>query len=307
MALAAFRVEGVYEPARPVETSVAEWFHRCRQLAGDLTGQLEGTDVLINAAGMAEPESPDTSRLFDANAVLPGVAARLAARAGVPRLLHISSAAVQGRRNPLDESEDVSPLTSYARSKAAAERLLLERRVEAPAELIVYRPTSVQGASRTLTRKLVAFASMPVVPIPGNGGVPVPVCLSENVGAVAAHLASVNPPPPIVLQPWEGMTARSLLEALGNHPRFLPVPGPPARAAVELGYLLGRRAARVAALTRRLDLLVNGQVQLATALASSGFHPPHGAGTYRELGEKVRRASVDGNAPGARRRASSGD
>jgi len=308
-ALAPFRVERAFDRARPLEECVVDWLGTHADLAGELAGQLSGNDVLVNAAGMAEPKSEDIPRLFDANAVLAGVAAQIASRAGVSRLIHISSAAVQGRRDPLDESEDIEPVTSYGRSKAAAERLLLERRVDVPNELIVYRPTSVQGVSRDLTGKLVAFASMAFVPIPGGGSAPVPVCLSENVAAVVVYLLSVNPPPRIVLQPPEGMTTRGLLNALGNNPRFVPFPGGLARAAVELGYLLGRRSSRVGALARRLDLLVNGQEQDARALAHLGFDPPNDAHAhaYRQLGEKVRRAALNKPAPEMLSRASPGD
>jgi nucleoside-diphosphate-sugar epimerase len=285
-----FHVEGVHSSSVPVEESVRKWLSSESELANRLETELHGVDVLVNAAGMAEPESEDFQPLFDANAVLPGVAAELASRAGVRRLVHISSAAVQGRRDPLDESDVLEPLTSYGRSKAAGELLLLRRLVELPPEVVIYRPTSVQGSSRGLTRKLAAFAGLPVVPLVGGGRAEVPVCLSQNVAAAVVHLVSATRPPPIVLQPSEGMTTKSLLDALGSRPRYLPVPGALGKAAVEAGYLLGRRSSRIGALTRRLDLLVNGQRQQAEALAGMGYVAPAGAKCYRALGDELRSA-----------------
>ncbi len=296
MRLTRFRVEQAYDPNKSIEQAARDWIHSHPEPATWFTRELSGTDALVNAAGMAEPESEDIDRLFDANAVLAAVVAQLASDAGVPRLIHISSAAVQGRRDPLDETEELEPLTAYGRSKAAGERVLLQRRVDVPAELVVYRPTSVQGPSRGLTRKLVAFTSLPVVPLPGRGTSPVPVCLAPAVGAVVVFLLGAPSPPGIVLQPSEGMTTRTLLDALGDHPRYLPVPGVLARMAVEAGYRVGRRSSRMGALSRRLDLLVNGQHQDARALASMGFTLAADAQAYQRLGEQVRAENQKRNA-----------
>lgn len=134
-----------------------------------------------------------------------------------------------------------------------------------------------------------SFASLPVVPLAGGGSAPVPVCLDESVANVTVFLLNVEPPPRIVLQPWEGLTVRSLLEALAEHPRFLPVPAKAAKGAVAIGYSLSRVSSRMGALTRRLDLLVNGQRQDAGALRDLGFEPPVSVERYRALGKLVRR------------------
>lgn len=289
--LTGFRVEKAYNPQRSIEQAARDWLGSHPHPVALLTRELSGVDVLVNAAGMAEPESDEVQRLFDSNAVLAAVIAQTAAGAGVPRLIHISSAAVQGRRDPLDETDELEPLTAYGRSKAAGEMVLLQRRVDVPAELVVYRPTSVQGPSRALTRKLVAFTSLPVVPLPGRGARPVPVCLGPAVAAVVVFLLSAPSPPAIVLQPSEGVSTRTLLDALGDNPRYLPVPGPLARMAVGAGYRLGRRSSKIGALSRRLDLLVNGQAQDARALRSMGFEVPADPQAYRRLGAQVRAAN----------------
>lgn len=286
--LTRFHVEGAYASSRSIEESVLRWLFTESELAERLEVELREVQVLVNAAGMAEPESEDLQSLFNANAVLPGVAAQLASRAGVRRLIHVSSAAVQGRRNPLDESELLEPLTPYGRSKAAGESLLLRQSLALPPELVIYRPTSVQGSSRAMTRKLVAFSSLPLVPLSGGGRAQVPVCLGQNMAAAVLHLITADSPPAIVLQPSEGMTTKSLLDALGSRPKYLRIPGFLGKTAVEAGYLMGRRSSRVGALARRLDLLLTGQRQQAEALASLGYIAPVGAEGYRQLGEQVR-------------------
>jgi hypothetical protein len=105
---------------------------------------------------------------------------------------------------------------------------------------------------------------------------------------VVVFLLSAAPPPAIVLQPSEGITTRSLLDALGDNPRYLPVPGALAKMAVEAGYRLGTRSNKIGALSRRLDLLVNGQHQNARALGSMGFTVPADPQAYRRLGAQVR-------------------
>jgi nucleoside-diphosphate-sugar epimerase len=69
-------------------------------LSEDITGlahQLQGADCVVNAAGVAEAASLDEGLLTAANGIVPGYLAMAAAAADVPRFVHVSSAAVQGR------------------------------------------------------------------------------------------------------------------------------------------------------------------------------------------------------------------
>lgn len=253
-----------------------------------LVAMLEGVDVIVNAAGLATPDSQATGPLYGANAVLPAVLAQAAATAGVPRMVHISSAAVQGRREPLDETRGVDPLTPYGDSKASGEAVLFERHVETPRELVVYRPTSVQAATRSMTRQLVRFASLPAIPTCHRGEAPLPLALIDNVAAGIVHVCRAATCPEVVLQPWEGMTLRSLLAAWGRA-RVVPVPQLVARASLGLLYAGGRIAPPLAAAARRLELITFGQAQDARALRVLGFSPPAGAAAYRKLAEEVSR------------------
>ena len=275
------RVDG---PGWPdVVSAVPRWIEHNQAAYELLVRQMEGARVVVNAAGMAVPESRDVARLTAANAVLPGVLAHAASEAGVPRLVHVSSAAAQGTRDPLDESPTTAPITPYGESKAQGEHVLLDGAFKTPPEVVVYRPTSVQGAGRRMTRQLTRLARMPLVPLFAGGDCHVPVALSQNVAAAIRFLCTAPSPPGICLHPWEGMTARGLLEALGAT-RFVPVPAWCSRAALSTLYLTGRGWPGAAAVARRLDVLARGQGQDARHLDSLGFRLPVGVEGYQALG-----------------------
>jgi UDP-glucose 4-epimerase len=274
--------------ADPVAT-VRNWFRDHPEKADEVARLLSGADVVINAAGLAEPEGTDPPRLIAANTVLPGVIAGLTVLAEVPRMIHISSAAVQGSRDPLDETAIVQPFSPYSSSKAAGEKLLSQSLVDVPGEVMLYRPTSVQGTNRGITRSLVRLASVPILPLPGGGEAPVPVCLVQNVAAGILHAAQMQRPcPPIVLQPWEGMTIRSLLEAFGGRSRFVPIPAGATALIIGSLKVLLKRSSSFRARLRRMELLARGQSIDATVLRSSGFRPEGGFDEYRRLAERVR-------------------
>src|SRR5690625_928407 len=66
-----------------------------------LVAMFREVDVVVNAAGIATPDAGSTSSLFGANSLLPVVIAEAAERARVGKVIHISSAAVQGNRTIL--------------------------------------------------------------------------------------------------------------------------------------------------------------------------------------------------------------
>lgn len=271
--------------------AVDAWVTRHGDVYAQLVSSLTGTDVLVNAAGLAAPGSTSLSDLRDANSALPVLLARAARSAGIRRMVHVSSAAVQGRRDPLDESEDLAPLTPYASTKALAERLLLGDTVARPPEVIVYRPTSVQAPDKTLTQQLVRLASRRLVPICGTGAARLPVALIENVAAAIIHLCTVRECPGVVLHPWEGMTTRTLLDAFGAR-RYVVISPSLCRPALRVADACGSVSPHALAIARRLELLVLGQRQEAHHLARLGFSAPIGRSAYELLAARVRRASA---------------
>lgn len=249
-----------------------------------LAAELRDHDVVINAAGRAEAGSSDLAGLLAANALLPGVLARAADRAGVRRLVHISSGAVQGNADELDSSPQVRPFSAYSYSKAVGEKLALRNH---PGTL-VYRPAGVQGVERAASGKLVQVASSWLAMTPGDGDGNSPQALVANVADAAAFLAvTAISPPPIVHHPSEGIGVGGLLGLLsGDSPRRIPVwlARGVVRAMITSGYIAPTLAAR----RRRLEVMWFGQNQAPSWLSQAGWRPVVGHEGWRELGAALR-------------------
>lgn len=239
----------------------------------DLGDQFSGASVVVNAAGVADAAGSEGPVLFGANGLLPEVIRRAVARAGAARYVHISSAGVLGAARTLDESMDHDAFSVYTRSKACGEQAVVRPDDDSTPLVVIYRPTSVQGVNRAVTRRLVGMARSPFSSVV-EADAQTPQCLVENVGAAAAFLATTEKtPPPVVLHPWEGLTAGSLLELFGGRkPRR--VPGWLGRRLLRSAYLVERALGREPANARRLEMLWYGQSQAAGWLTEVGWAPP---------------------------------
>lgn len=242
------------------ETDPDQLITDARKLDGiidTLADSFAGADVVINASGLAAPDQQDLAPLLGANALLPAVIAIAAQRTGVRRIIHMSSAAVLGPVPVLTDTPNTQPFSAYSFSKALGEEVLLSLRdfiettaaqgqapgsaaSEFPAapshnpahvrtdhavEICIIRATSVQGQGRKTTQTFAKIASSALASVAGDGSQKTPVssnhALAEftvKVGSFAGEL------PPIVLQPWEGATAASvLIDAGRRRPIHLPV------------------------------------------------------------------------------------
>lgn len=279
------RVEGVWQPDLSMAEAVDLWLSTHRDQHKSLLEQLDAADVVVNAAGLARPGNGKRRELFDANAVLPAVLKTLAAEAGVRRFVHVSTAAVQGRRDPLDETGELAPITPYAESKAAGERSCIDASSAAPVEVVVYRPTSIMAPQRQLTMRLVRMAGRRFIPIAGDGDQPLPVCLLQNVAAGILLAATTDECLGTVLQPWEGISSRRFWELLAESPNFVSLPRASVKALVWGTFQVAGSVPSISAAGRRIELLMLGQRQEAQGLQSTGFVPPVGAEGYRRLAE----------------------
>lgn len=242
--------------ARDAATLVAEaqqhgpTIHRLR-------GELDGADVVVNAAGIADAGSEADNALFGANALLPGLIC--AALSRDVRFVHVSSAAVQGRRPLLDESAVMAPFSPYSLSKALGEEVVRSMSEHA----ICFRPTSVQGSGRAVTASLIRLAKSPMASVAGCGDAASPQVLVQNVGAAIGFVALTSEKPPhVVLQPSEQVTTAGLLRVLGDkEPRHIPPRL--ARSVVRASAIVGRRLGVAAAMSRRLEVVWFGQGQRA--------------------------------------------
>jgi dTDP-4-dehydrorhamnose reductase len=127
-------------PVPPLVETVRHFIHSSPPVVSKMASHLTGAEAVVNAAGLADPSATDEHALFSANAVFATVVAAASAKAGISRLIHMSTAAVQGRRDPLDESPETEPFSPYSSSKALAEQLLLAAHdLPRPPETVVYR------------------------------------------------------------------------------------------------------------------------------------------------------------------------
>ena len=237
-----------------------------------LRAELDGADVVVNCAGLAQATSSGDA-LYGADALLPGVVAA-ACPAGA-RLVHVSSAAVQGRRPVLDESTDVEPFSPYSRAKALGELMVGSRGTS-------FRPTSVHGQGRAVTRTLAGLCASPLASVAGAGTRPTPQVHVANVADAIAFTATTDEQlPPVVLQPSEGFTTASLVRHLGGRePRH--VPESLARRLIDLGHAVGARSGRVSGLTRRVEMLWTGQAQ-SSGWLDTRWAPVAGPDAWEDL------------------------
>jgi nucleoside-diphosphate-sugar epimerase len=279
--LAAPRLTAVIESLQDVHTSVDD------DLTQGLKRALSGHDVVVNCAGLAMPDAPLSPALTGANAVLPVLLYRASHQAGAQRFIHVSSAAVQGRRPILDESLDFDWQSPYARSKGLGELALLEERSDG-CDALIYRATSVQSMERSITRTLLRLAHLRRVPLVGDGQQPLPLSLRDTTADAVAHLCEASQFSSVNVHPWEGMTAARFLHLVNPKVRFVPIPTTAALLGVESLWTLGTRLSSAAAVAKRIELLTTGQRSISSAMHRSSFHLPAGDAAYARLGVAYR-------------------
>lgn len=282
-----------------------------RKLEGiidSLADSFAGAEVVINASGLAAPNQQDIAPLLGANALLPAVIAIAAQRTGVKRLIHLSSAAVQGPRPVLDDSPRTEPFSAYSYSKALGEDVLLriadyvEEKAAAgvapgsanssfpaapsfsPAsvsahhalETCIVRATSVQGAGRRTTESFAKFSSSPLASVAGSGSHKSPVSSSYALAEFVSMLGQFSGElPRIVVQPWEGTTCESVIVDAGRR-RPLHIPAPLCTVAVKAGYALsGLLNDRLQGSVRRAEVMWFGQDVDDSWARENGLLPQH--------------------------------
>jgi nucleoside-diphosphate-sugar epimerase len=251
----------------------------------EIAAQLDGIDVLINAAGCPDASSLDEDMLYGGNALLPRVALEAAGLAQVRRVVHVSSAVVQNDKSVLDESEELLPFSPYSASKVAGEEVLREQ-IPAGVSVVRYRPPSVHASGRRVTRMVARIAASPVASVARPGTQPTPQAQLPNVGSAVAFLAtSPVQPPEVVIHPSEGVTTAGLMRDLsGGRREPLRLPKWLAVFLVAAAKLAGRLHRPTAANGRRLELLWLGQGQAESWLTGLGWIPPVGPEGWKRLG-----------------------
>jgi len=188
---------------------------------------LEGTEILVNAVGVIR-ERP--GRTFEDVHVRAPVAMFAAAQAvGVRRILQISALGADGGAR-----------SAYHVSKRIADDYL----AGLPVDWVIVQPSLVFGSGGASARLFTMLASLPWIPLPGQGDQQVqPIHVEDLVEALVALVESpdvqrrVVPlvgPAPLRLSDY----LAALRGSLGLGPaRFLRVPGPVVAAAAALSAL----------------------------------------------------------------------
>jgi nucleoside-diphosphate-sugar epimerase len=237
-----------------------------REAAGPSGAALEaefaGVDVVINAAGRPHPDSRSDPELFGANALLPVLLALACQSHGVPRYVHLSSAAVQGRSPRLDDSRRRHPFSPYSLSKARGEEALeiLAESTKSATSVGIIRATSVQGEGRATTENLYHFARSRLASVAFPGTAPSPVSFVSSLATFVVYLGEREEPLPLCsVQPWEGLSVHDVLTAFGaSRPTVLPQFF--CRSTVTMFFALARVGlTRFSGLARRLEVLWFGQ------------------------------------------------
>jgi NADH dehydrogenase len=196
----------------------------------EVEAAIRGADVVINLIGILAP----TGRVgFEAaHARLPERIARIAAAAGVKRLVHVSA---------LGAATD-SP-SAYARSKANGEAAVLAQFPKAT----IIRPSIVFGPEDQFFNRFAAMTMLsPVLPLIGGGHTRFqPVYVGDVADAIMAALVRADSPGRIYeLGGPRAYSFRDLmtlmLDEIGVHRLLAPIPWPVAALLAKLvGWLPG--------------------------------------------------------------------
>ncbi|WP_310358404.1 SDR family oxidoreductase [Paraburkholderia strydomiana] len=196
---------------------------------------MDGVDVVINAVGIFSDASGKEFRQL--HTVAPVVLFKAAVAAGVRRIVQISALGA-----------DANAQSPYHRSKLAADEALLAL----PVSSLIVQPSLVFAPEGRSTRFFAAWATLPVVPLPGAGAQRIqPVHIDDVVelivaGALASpsqEVSSEGPSRRVAAVGKEPLTLKEYLAVLrrvaGDSPGwFLPVPMPLVRLATRIGELL---------------------------------------------------------------------
>jgi nucleoside-diphosphate-sugar epimerase len=265
----------------------------CRLVEGDLRDEraldalVEGAEVVFHVAGLvaARREADFLEVNRDGTAAL----ARAAARAGVSRVVHVSSLAVTGPTvpgRPLAEDAGLGPVSAYGRSKHAGEEALRSSGV--PCAIV--RPAAVYGPRDRAFLTLFRAAARGIVLLPGDGSQELSLVHAEDLASalLAAatsartvggtyHAAHPEPTTQIAL-------AGAVARALGREVRTMTLPAPLVRGVLGLTGFTSRAMGRAPLLDgdKARELLAPAWTCSSDALREPGLRET--ARSYRVAG-----------------------
>ena len=212
-----------------------------------LDALVSGADVVFHVAGAIA--APSEAHFMAVNRDGTAAVAQACRRAGVGRLVYVSSLAATGPAEagrPVDETAPPRPLTPYGRSKLAGEQSVRE----SGAIFTIVRPPIVYGPRDRQTLRLFRVARRGLVPLLGDGSQELSLVHATDLAdALVAAAASPRTVGGVyhAAHP-EVWTQRALLEeigrAVGARPWLVPLPVAVVRAALGLSGAFTRLTGR---------------------------------------------------------------
>ena len=261
----------VRDPARaaqrcPGQQVMAVDFARDHRV-DDWRPRLAGIDAVINTVGIFREQGGQT---FDALHVRAPVALfEACTEAGVRRVVQVSA---------LGAAADAP--TPFLRSKHAADVALTAM----PLSSVVVRPSLVFAPEGTSARLFLQLASLPWIPLPGDGRQCVqPIHRDDLVAALVALVEAGTPPPLVAAVGPAPLALRDYLSALRSglqlgRARFLTIPRQVTTMMASIG------AALKAPLVDReaLEMLARGNCADAEGMTRVLGRPPRAAAEFLE-------------------------
>ena len=165
---------------RPVHWRPIE--HGTREAPNQLQACAEGATAIVHCAALSSPWGrPADFRRANIDSTVEVLAACLTA--GVERLVHISTPSIyfdfQDRLAIREDSPLPKPVNEYARSKAEAERIILQ---ETPVATVILRPRALFGPwDETLMPRLLRVMRQGPIPLLRGGRAQVDLTYVDNV------------------------------------------------------------------------------------------------------------------------------
>jgi uncharacterized protein YbjT (DUF2867 family) len=256
-----------------------------RPRPADWARAMAGFDLVINAVGILRERGQQTFQSL--HVAGPQALFTAAQSAGVPRVIQISALGA-----------DAVASAPYHASKHAADRFLLEL----PIEAFVVQPSLVYGEGGTSARLFESLASLPLIPVPGDGMQHVqPVHIDDLIAAVLQ----------LALLPHSEAATFRILPIVGPHPlqmrEFLTVlrtgmglgrahVWPVPRALVALAARVGDVLSGVLLDSDTLGMLERGNTAPVQPLENLLGRPPRAPTSFispAERGARALRATVD--------------
>jgi nucleoside-diphosphate-sugar epimerase len=239
----------------------------------DWSGHLDAIEIVVHLANRAHHSGRGAADHKEAQAAR--VLALAAARAGVRRMIHMSSVRTMGDATlpgaPLRESDLPRPRDDYGRGKLAIERTLLRAAQETCVEIVILRPPLVYGPEvkanfRALMRLVASGLPLPLAGIDNRRSLIFIDNLVDLVGRACLHPGAAGRV--LLARDAADLSTPELIRLLaagmGRPARLFGVPQP--------ALAMLRRLPKLGPLLSRLTLSL--QVDDAETRAALDWRPP---------------------------------